>query len=271
MEQIIEIIEIVENIEVFSSLLKKYLSKDYLNNSSRLIRDYKALIEKEKLYYVEKNNYLLFFEDCEDFYNLYYFISKLDLSIDLEDLNLEKPIVADEIYTDNNLSVSVNALLDAGFTKYLTRSHMKLKLSNKNEKLSENIKFSNEDELELIFELQNKYIDKYTGNFLFKEDLLEEIKNSLVISIYEENNFVGYLRLKKNKKSLSLEGIVIDPGFRGKGYSKELVKYFIDYFSKESYNEISLWVRDDNLSAIKLYNFFNFEKTKYKCDNYIKF
>lgn len=263
--------QIVENIELFSKLLKKCLNKDYANNANRLIRDYKALIEKKKLYYIEKNNYLLFFEDCRDFYNLYYFISKLNLSIDSEDLNLEKPIVADEIYTDENLNISVDALLNAGFTKYLTRSYMKLKLSNKDEQLSGNIRFSSIDELELIFELQNKYIDKYTGNFSFKKDLLEEIKERLILSIYEENNFVGYLRLKKNKKSLSLEGIVIDPRFRGKGYSKELVKYFIDYFSKESYNEISLWVIDDNLSAIRLYNFFNFEKTKYKCDNYIKF
>jgi len=236
--------QIVENIELFSKLLKKYLNKDYVNNANRLIRDY---------------------------YNLYYFISKLNLSIDSEDLNLEKPIVADEIYTDDNLNISVNALLEAGFTKYLTRSYMKLKISDKDGQLSENIKFSNEDEIELIFELQNKHIDKYTGNFSFKEDLIEEIKDNLILSIYEENNFVGYLRLKKNKKSLSLEGIVIDPRFRGKGYSKELVKYFIDYFSKESYNEISLWVIDDNLSAIRLYNFFSFEKTKYKCDNYIKF
>lgn len=280
MEQIIEIIEIVESNEEFSNLLNKYLSKDYINNASRLIRDYKALIEKEKLYYIEKDGYLLLFEDSEDFYNLYYFISKSNLSIDFEDLNLEKPIVSDEIYTGDSTSISVNALLDAGFKKYLTRSRIKLKLSQKGGQLvsdtfsddkDNNVKFSNKDEIELIFDLQEKHIDKYTGNFLTKEDLLEEIKNNLILSIYEEVKFVGYLRLKKNKKALSLDGIVVDPKFRGKGYSKELVKYFIEYFSKEGYNEISLWVRDDNSSAIRLYNFFNFEKTKYKCDNYIKF
>jgi ribosomal protein S18 acetylase RimI-like enzyme len=276
----IESIKIVENIEKFSNLLKKYLSKDYANNANRLIRDYKALIEKEKLYYIERNNYLLFFEDCKYFYNLYYFISITNLSIELENLNFEKPIVADEIYTDNNLSASVDALLDAGFTKYMTRSHMKLKLSQKDGQLANdlirtdkdsNVNFSNKDEVDLIYSLQEKDIDKYTGNALCREEILEEIKNNLILSIYEEAKFVGYLRLKKNKKSISLEGIVVDPSYRAKGYSKELVKYFIDYFSKEAYNEISLWVRDDNQSAIKLYNNFNFEKTKYKCDNYIKF
>jgi len=262
--------QIADN-ELLSKLLGKYLNKEYINNAGRLIRDYKILIKKNSLYYIEKENYLLFFEDREDFYNLYYFISKLNLFIDTEDLNAGKPVVADEVYKENNLSMSAGALLEAGFTKYLTRRHMLLKIGNKNVQLSDNISFACEDETDLIFELQNKYIDKYTGNFLFKKEILSEIKDNLILSIYKGTSFAGYLRFKTNNKSVSLEGIVVGPEFRGKGYSKELMKYFIDYFSKEGYNKIDLWVRDDNISALRLYDFFDFEKTGYKCDNYIKF
>ena len=262
--------QIVNN-ELFSKLLAKYLNKEYINNAGGLIRDYKFLIGEKRLYYIEKDNYLLFFEYRKDFYNLYYFISKLNLFIDTEDLNPGKPVVADEVYREDNLSVSTDALLEAGFKKYLTRIHMFIKIGVKDVQLSDNIRFACEDEADLIFELQNKYIDKYTGNFLFKEEMVNEVKNNLIFSIYEGMNFAGYLRFRINSKSVSLEGIVIEPEFRGKGYSKELVKYFIDYFSKEGYNKIDLWVRDDNVSALRLYDFFNFEKTGYKCDNYIKF
>lgn len=266
--------EQIVNNELFSKLLRKYLNKEYINNAGRLIRDYKGLIEKHTLHYIEKENYMLFFEDREDFYNLYYFISKLNLFIDTGDLSVGKPVVADEVYKESDLSLSVGALLEAGLKKYMTRSYMLLKLiklDSAEVKLNNNVKFADKDEVNLIFELQNKYIDRYTGNFLFKEEILGEIKDNLILCIHEGTSFAGYLRFKTNNKNVSLEGIVVGPKYRGKGYSKELMKYFIDYFSKERYNKIDLWVRDDNISALKLYEFFDFEKNGYKCDNYIKF
>lgn len=269
-----EMIKQINNTELFSQLLGNYLSKEYINNAGRLIRDYKALIEKNNLYYIENGNYLLFFEDREDFYNLYYFVLKSDLFTDTKNLNIGKPIVADEVYREDKLSLTRDVLLKAGFTKYLTRSHMQLKpikCISKDMNFSDNVKFACKDEIDLIFELQNKYIDKYTGNFLFKEEMLKEIKDNLILAIYDGAEVVGYLRFKINNKNVSLEGIAIAPECRGQGYSKELVKYFIDYLSKEGYNKIDLWVRTDNVIALSLYEFFDFEKTGYTCDNYIKF
>lgn len=262
--------EAIKNIELFNQLLNKYLNKDYLNNSNRLIRDYRNFIENKKLYFIEKDNNLFFLEDCIEFYNLYYFISKLNLSVDISDLNFEKTIVADVIYTKNNLDEAFPILIKAGFEKYLTRSYQTLKLSQKNVALNSHIKFAAKEEVDFIFDMQTKYIDKYTGNILLKEDLLKAIENNLILIIYVNNNCAGYLRFTVNKKNISLEGIAVDHKFRGKGYAKELVQYFIDYFSKEGYNKIDLWVRDDNISALKLYEFFDFKNTKYKCDNYIK-
>lgn len=259
----------VSNIDLFNELLNKYLNKDYLNNGSRLIRDYKILIEKGSLYYTERDNYILFFEDCKEFYNLYYFVPKLNPSLDTADLNLKRTFVADVIYTGSNSDEASVHLLNAGFKKYLTRSYRTLKLRPKDVKLSSNVKFAGRDEAELIFKLQNKYIDKYTGNILIQEEILEAVKNNLILCVHEGNNLAGYLRFAVNNKNVSLEGIAVDCKFRGKGYSKQLVEFFIDYFSGEGYNKIDLWVRDDNISAIKLYDFFNFKNTKYKCDNYI--
>jgi ribosomal protein S18 acetylase RimI-like enzyme len=263
--------EAIKNIELFNQLLNKYLNKDYLNNADRLIRDYRNFIENKKLYFIEKDDNLFFLEDCIEFYNLYYFISKINTSVDIVDLNFEKTIVADIIYIENNLDEAVPILIKLGFGKYLTRNYQTLKLSQKNVELNSRIKFSAKEDVDFIFEMQAKYIDKYTGNILSKEDLLRATENNLILSIYESNNCAGYLRFTINKKNIFLEGIAVDRKFRGKGYAKELVQYFIDYFSKEGYNKIDLWVRDDNISALKLYEFFNFKNTKYKCDNYIKY
>lgn len=263
--------EAIKNIELFNQLLNKYLNKDYINNANRLLRDYHNFIKNERLYFFEKDNNLFFIEDCIEFYNLYYFISKINSSIDINILSFEKTIVADVIYTEKNLDEAVDILINSGFEKYLTRSYQTLKLSHKNIELSSHIKFAGKEDVNYIFEMQNKYIDKYTGNFLLREELLKAVENNLILSVYENNNCVGYLRFTVNKKSISLEGIAVDHKFRGKGYAKELVQWFIDYFSKEGYNKIDLWVRDDNIDALRLYEFFNFKNTKYKCDNYVKY
>ncbi len=262
----------VINIEEFNKLLNKYLNKSYINNANRLIRDGNTFIEKGKLYYYEKDGSLLFFENCKDYYNLYYFISKLDLLIDICDLNLEKPIVADIIYSENNFDETpAKVLINANFEKYLTRSYKTLKLSQKDIEENNNIKFADKDEVNSIFEMQNKYIDKYTGNILSKEELYKDVENKLILVMYEDKKIAGYLRFTVNNKNVSLDGLVIDGIFRGKGYSKQIVEYFIDYCSKEGYKKIDLWVRDDNVSALKLYDLFGFKKAKYKCDNYIKY
>jgi len=259
----------VGNVELFNELLNKYLNKNYINNGSRLIRDYRSLIEKNSLCYTEGENYILFFEDCREFYNLYYFMPKLNPSLDRLDLNLNRTIVADVIYTGSNSEEASAHLLKADFKKYLTRSYRTLKLKPKDVKVSGSVKFAVRDEAVLIFKLQNKYIDKYTGNILTKEEILNAAERNLILCIHEGNNLAGYLRFAVNNKNVSLEGIAVDGKFRGKGYSKKLVEFFIDYFSSEGYNKIDLWVRDDNISAIKLYDFFDFKNTKYKCDNYI--
>lgn len=268
--------KVVENIELFNKLLSKYLSKKYINNASRLIRDYNILISEGKLYYIERNNYLFFLENCKEFYNLYYFISESNLFVDKGDLKLDRPVVADEIYTDNKLNQAVNLLLEAGFKKYLTRIYKTLKINEKNiydikDIELNNVKFADKDDVDFIVYLQNKYIDKYTGNILSKEDILSSVENKLILGAYEGNDFAGYLRFGTNKKSIFIEGIAIGDNFRGKGYSKQLINYLIDYSFQKEYNKIDLWVRDDNISALKLYDFFGFEKTKYKCDNYIKY
>ncbi len=268
--------KIVETNEVFNSLLGKYLNKSYLNNASRLIRDYSAFIRGGRLYYIEKDNYLFFLEDCKGFYNLYYFILETNLLVDADDLKSDVPVVADDVYSGDKRSPAVSSLLEAGFEKYLTRVYETLKINeeyvnNRKDIKFDDVRFAHTDDADFILQLQNEYIDKYTGNALSEEDMLASIKNDLVLGAYEGDNLTGYLRLGLNKKTSTMEGLVVDGGFRGKGYSKQLINYLIDYCYKRDYNKIDLWVRDDNVSALKLYDFFGFEHTKYKCDNYIKY
>ncbi|MBX3089142.1 MAG: GNAT family N-acetyltransferase [Cryobacterium sp.] len=53
----------------------------------------------------------------------------------------------------------------------------------------------------------------------------------------------------------------VDPKFRGKGASAELVRHLIDWARAEGAVAVSLWVAEDNNSAISLYRRCGFEPT----------
>lgn len=263
---------LVKDTTEFNLLIKKYISKKYLNNGNRLIRDYRSLIEENSLYFVENPNYILFYEDCGDFYNLYYFVDREHDHVNLEDVKCNKPIVFDEVIKNGDESSKViKYFLSLGFKKYLTRNYRELKLGEKHFKLPEEVEFAFVDEVDLICNLQDSHIDKYTGNILPKKNMLRAIENKLVLSVKDKGKTVGYLRFLKEKKTVSLEGIVVDRDYRGSGLAKKLVEYFISYFSADDYKKIVLWVRNDNLGAEKLYDYFGFGSGKYICHNYIKF
>ncbi|RVU54811.1 GNAT family N-acetyltransferase [Anaerosphaera multitolerans] len=263
---------LVKNKEEFNILLNKFLTKEFINNGNRLIRDYKKLIEENRLCYVESDEYLFVYEDCGKFYNLYYFINRDCKKVSIDGAEFNKTIVFDEIYKGdfNNFNI-VDLFLNLGFEKYLSRRYKVLNLSKKEAVLPREVTFAKLKDLDTILDLQKNYIDRYTGNVILDLPMSEAIKNKEVLTIEKKGEVLAYLRFTKDKKTVTLEGIAVNENHRGEGYSKKLMEYFINYFSTGEYRKIDLWVRDDNIGAIKLYDFFKFEDGKYICDNYIKF
>jgi ribosomal-protein-alanine N-acetyltransferase len=100
---------------------------------------------------------------------------------------------------------------------------------------------------------------------LIKEDfstiyrIEENIKNDYVhIYVYEQdNNVLGFIQIEDHFEITDIINIAVDKNYQGKGIGKELIQYVINNTKAD---KIMLEVKDNNLPAIKLYEFMGFKQ-----------
>ncbi|QUH26546.1 GNAT family N-acetyltransferase [Serpentinicella alkaliphila] len=89
-------------------------------------------------------------------------------------------------------------------------------------------------------------------------------KNKLFLIAEINNKIVGNLNFQGNEmvrcKHIGEFGVSVLKDYWGKGIGRELLLYLIDWAKKSSFTKIQLSVREDNLSAIMLYEKLGFKK-----------
>jgi ribosomal protein S18 acetylase RimI-like enzyme len=97
---------------------------------------------------------------------------------------------------------------------------------------------------------------------------VEIIKNHLVtFLILEMESPVAYGHLDKEDNTVWL-GICISPEYSGMGYGKIMMTTLIDEAKKINIEKVLLTVDKDNLTAIRLYEMFNFKKIAVENNHY---
>lgn len=115
------------------------------------------------------------------------------------------------------------------------------------------IKEVTNNEIEFI----NKLIDyKITSNS-FEKCFKYEIKNEII----------GIIDFSEIYDRLELNYIWINPIFRGKDYSKDLMNYMVSYAQNNNIKNITLEVSVENKIALKLYQEYGFIKASIR-ENY---
>lgn len=112
-----------------------------------------------------------------------------------------------------------------------------------------------------ILRLDKEYL---TGSF---KDL-NTSDNDIIILALDNNKVVGFLYIIYVCLEADIVSICVDKSSRGKGIAKKLLNYMFDNYDLEA---CFLEVREDNIPAIGLYKYFNFEtisvRKKYYSDN----
>lgn len=143
-----------------------------------------------------------------------------------------------------------------GFQPYLQRK--RLFLSAKNVKAEErSVSFAKEAEAEWILEQMQAAFEPYTSALPDLETLRKDLRENRVIAAREGETLIGFLRFGREKKVSVLWQIVVLPSGRGKGIGKALVQDWLA-LEREEAAKFQLWVREDNLPALKLYEALGF-------------
>ncbi len=113
------------------------------------------------------------------------------------------------------------------------------------------------DDIDEIYEIEKRSFSMPWS----KSSFYQEISDNLVAHYYVigvNNNLIGYIGIWKILDEGHITNVAIDPDYRGKGYSKQLVSYALDEMEKLEVRRFTLEVRETNIIAQKLYSKFGF-------------
>lgn len=104
----------------------------------------------------------------------------------------------------------------------------------------------------MIIEITKNNIEELENTFFNKEELIREFENNpfaKVLALKEENVIIGYIYYSDIYDRLEINQFEINKEYRNQGKGKYLIQYLIDKEKKD----ITLEVKQDNYSAIKVY------------------
>ena len=104
----------------------------------------------------------------------------------------------------------------------------------------------------MIIEITKNNIKELEKTFFDKEELISEFDNNpfaKVLALKEENVIIGYIYYSDIYDRLEINQFEINKEYRNQGKGKYLIQYLIDKEKKD----ITLEVKQDNSSAIKVY------------------
>lgn len=110
----------------------------------------------------------------------------------------------------------------------------------------------------MIYELKN--LDELDNSFISKEYIEKELSNNpfgKVLVLKEDNEIIGYLYYSDIYERCEINQFEIENIHRNCGKGDLLLKYLINLVQKD----ITLEVKEDNISAIKVYEKNDFVKT----------
>lgn len=114
------------------------------------------------------------------------------------------------------------------------------------------------DDLNSIKDIIISDFDNFWNYNILKEEL--ECSNSyFVIAKNNNNEIVGFAGFKIIVDEANIMNIVVKKSFRHNGIGSILLDYLISYAKDKNLKTITLEVNEHNLSAIRLYDKFNFD------------
>lgn len=121
-----------------------------------------------------------------------------------------------------------------------------------------NIKKMTIEDFNNIKEVLTEEFDNFWSPATLKEEL--NSNNSYFLVAKANNEIIGFAGLKIILDEADIMNIVIKKNYRHNGIGSSLLDNLISYSKSLNLKSITLEVNENNLSAIRLYDKFNFDK-----------
>lgn len=246
--------------ETVSSLIRKHFGRGMVTNCFLTGDQIKTETENGSLYYIDSESSLLLFK-MRDGYQIMYFY-----------MNSEEPVlpeiphgtVCEIAYRDKDQPLINTSLFlqNNGFTKLFSRDRLLLPALGKYE-ADTTVSFAKPDEFDTVKSILYSCFDKRTGCLPSDGDIISDIEaNNIFVKRNEEGKPVGLIHISVQKAFSEIRHLAINEEYRGKGLSSSLLGSFL----KCAEGRIRVWVRNDNVPAVKAYMKFGFINDSMKSD-----
>lgn len=251
-------LEYINNKDEFEQILSLTRKRSSMTNISPTLKQYYQLIKQQKLFYFRQNLSVMFFEKNDECYKCTFVLNGDEIYIP----TLDKPVISSVITrkTSNNDKI-INIMKTIGFQEYM--KHEKWKVTNdkiKHQSSNDNIQceFAKEVLVKDIYHALQITFDTYTEPIPSQQELYELIsKNQIITAMSDLGVLMGTLVFSVKDGISNLEHIVTLEGYRNRGIAKTMCNLWLNSLSNDC-NLFTLWVRENNISAKKLYESFGF-------------
>jgi len=257
----VELITSLDQIQEFIKIIRLYRN-GFITNFYLDTFKHNLWIEEKSLFYVKKGETIFLIHKNKDF-NILFFIAtnmeELDKSLFLMDSCLSERIVVDIVGNESILSQK-NFLLSHGFFLYNSLHRMSRTGAFEVEKYDGNVITAIEDDIDVLYQLLQKYFDPLGEQLPSKKELRRWIGVKSILLIKKEGLIVGFLIYELIGFTLYLRYWFVHPNYRNQKIGSELFLKFM-YEGRHTKRQL-FWVINSNKNAIKRYKHYGFASEK---------
>ncbi len=255
--------QLVKDLASLDKLINQFSVKGTYSNNYLLTSAYEEYIKDSRLHLIAGSSNAGLLVEKEGFYRLYYYLNDFD---EVMTALPAEPVVLEMIYRgEAKRPVAETAYWEkCGFRQHLVRDNLMASYGQLTMPLAvaPDVQISyarNREEVSFVHELMQHALDRYTGDQMSLEELEQAALNRNLLLATWNVRFAGFLRSYIKNDVAWLGHIVVADEFRGKGIANELVRTYIQDNSKGDDTRYQLWVIQDNLGAVRLYQKFGFK------------
>lgn len=253
--------KIISDCSFASSLIERFKKADTKSNCYLMGPEIENLVNEGRLLYVTDNINVFLLEDKGNCYRIHYMINSVDKDFRVE---ADKPLMLEILFRGNDgLPEEIVGYWEKqGFHRNLVRKHLAAKYNDLHyaSDRKELIHIANsEEEAEFSQSLFNHSFDPYSGDYISRKEALELTKHGQILIAQNDGKALGALHFYNVGKCAWIGHVAVCSDARGHGLGQALVSEFIRINHIDEKSRYALWVQEQNIAAVAMYERFGFK------------